>query len=185
MQNIFTFLVTSIVLVLIGTVAAQNASPENPAPQAPTPAKTITLGELVDSLSRQERRLGNLMRNLRPLVETYVQEEKPDPVLTNSPKDDDYFLSRLDVTGKTASALAFTGEEHGKNSDTKLPKDAEAFAAGGFAQALFPDPASRLFHLLCSPLISPPLPHLKNSATATSLLTALYTSNNWRKPTPF
>ncbi len=68
--------------------------------------------------------MNDLVRNFRPIVETYVQEEKPDPTLTTSPKDDDYFLSRLDLTGKTASALAFTSEPHGKNSDSKLPKDA-------------------------------------------------------------
>lgn len=114
-----------------------NQAPPNPAPAAKPAAKTITLGDLVDAMARQERHLAELMRNLRPIVETYMQEERPDPALTTVPKDDDYFLSRLDLTGKTASTLSFMGE--GKGADTKAPKDAEAFASAGFVQALFPD----------------------------------------------
>ncbi|HEX3820998.1 MAG TPA: M48 family metalloprotease [Candidatus Sulfotelmatobacter sp.] len=140
-RNTPTPFLAAAVLVLLAAASAQDsqapASATKPAP--PPAAKTITLGELVDSIARQERHMTDLMRNFRPIVETYIQEEKPDPALMTSPKDDDYFLSRLDLSGKTTSALAFTGDEHGKNSDTKLPKDAEAFAAGGFAQALFPD----------------------------------------------
>jgi hypothetical protein len=140
-RNTPTPFLAAAVLVLLAAASAQDsqapASATKPAP--PPAAKTITLGELVDSIARQERHMTDLMRNFRPIVETYIQEEKPDPALMTSPKDDDYFLSRLDLSGKATSALAFTGDEHGKNSDTKLPKDAEAFAAGGFAQALFPD----------------------------------------------
>jgi Peptidase family M48 len=142
MRDGFTFLPAAVVvfIVLIATAGAQDVSPPTSTAKAASPAaKTITLGELVDALAKQEHRMDDLVRNFRPIVETYVQEEKPDPTLTTSPKDDDYFLSRLDLTGKTASALAFTSEPHGKNSDSKLPKGAEAFAASGFAQALFPD----------------------------------------------
>lgn len=78
-----------------------------------------------------------LVRNYRPIVETYVQEQTPDQVMGTVPKDDDYFLSRLDLTGKAAGTLAFTSE--GESRDRRLPKDAESFAASGFAQSLFPD----------------------------------------------
>jgi hypothetical protein len=144
-----TLILLLALLILAAAATAQSAPPANsgvkPAAPgaasnaAPNATKTITLGDLVDAIARQERHLSDLMRNLRPLVETYVQEQKPDPALTTVPKDDDYFLSRLDVTGKTASVLSFTGGEDGKKSDTRLPKDAQAFGAGGFAQALFPD----------------------------------------------
>ena len=79
-----------------------------------------------------------LIRNYHPIVETYVQEQTPDQVLGTVPKDDDYFLSRLDLGGKAATTLAFTSE--GQSGDRRLPKDAESFAASGFAQSLFPDP---------------------------------------------
>ena len=131
--KIVALLLSSIFFGVRGRAAAQEAG------AAKAPAKTITLGELVDAMARQERHMTDLVRNFRPIVETYVQEERPDPVLITAPKDDDYFLSRLDLTGKTASTLTFTGEGNGKNSDNRLPKDADAFASGGFAQALFPD----------------------------------------------
>lgn len=78
-----------------------------------------------------------LVRNYRPIVETYVQEQTPNAVLGTVPKDDDYFLSRLDLTGKAATTLAFTSEAESR--EKRLPKDAESFAASGFAQSLFPD----------------------------------------------
>jgi hypothetical protein len=125
-----------------GQTPAPAAGAAQPAPTQSAPAaparKSITLGDLIDSIVRQERRMTDLMRNFRPVVETYIQEEQPDNALGTSPKNDDYFLSRLDLTGKTSSALSFTGDEP-KGGEKKLPKDAEAFAAGGFAQAMFPD----------------------------------------------
>lgn len=86
---------------------AQPASVQAQAAPAAPVHKTITLGELIDSIVRQERRMTDLMRNFRPVVETYLQEQQPDTALGTSPKDDDYFLSRLDLSGKSASALSF------------------------------------------------------------------------------
>ena len=101
-----------------------------------TPHKPITLGELVDSATRQERRMTQLMRNFHPIVETYIQEQQPDQALGTSPKADDYFLSRLDVSGRSAKTLAFSDEDRSKKGDQRK---AAAFVAGGFADALFPD----------------------------------------------
>ena len=109
-----------------------------PAQTVVPPRKTITLGELVDAMTQQEKRMNNLMRNFKPIVETYIQEEQPDAALGTTPKGDDYFLSRLDVTGRAANTMAFADEDHGKG-DKKSAKNVEAFQADGFAQALFPD----------------------------------------------
>ena len=82
----------------------------------------------------------DLLRNFRPIVETYIQKQQPDSVLGTSPKGDDYFLSRLDVAGNAASTSAFADDEHLKRGVGKiLPRNEEPFAAAGFAQALFPD----------------------------------------------
>ena len=109
-----------------------------PAQTVVPPRKTITLGELVDAMTQQEKRMNDLMRNFKPIVETYIQEEQPDAALGTTPKGDDYFLSRLDVTGRAANTMAFADEDHGKG-DKKSAKNVEAFQADGFAQALFPD----------------------------------------------
>ena len=82
-------------VLVVGFVAGQNATPATQ-PPSPTPAppsvpapKSVAFDVLVDSAIRQERRLIDLMRNFKPIVETYIQEEKPDPGLGTSPKSDD------------------------------------------------------------------------------------------------
>lgn len=130
----------------VGLVASQNATP--PA-QPPTPPqsgssvstrKPIAFDDFVDSAIHQERRVIDLLRNFHPIVETYIQEQQPDSGLGTSPKDDDYFLSRLDLAGDALRTSAFADEEHLKQGGKKkLPKFEEPFSAAGFAQALFPD----------------------------------------------
>lgn len=131
---------------VVGLVATQNAtlaaqSPDAAQSQPFVPARNfVAFDVLVDSAIRQERRLTALMRNFKPIVETYIQEEKPDSDLGTSPKADDYFLSRLDLTGNAPIALAFADPERWKEGwEKKLLKNPQPFAAGGFAQALFPD----------------------------------------------
>ncbi|HZW80526.1 MAG TPA: M48 family metalloprotease [Candidatus Deferrimicrobiaceae bacterium] len=107
---------------------------------AVSPRKTIAFDDLVDSAIQQEHHMIDLLRNFQPIVETYIQEQQHDSALGTSPKDDDYFLSRLDLTGNAVSTSAFADEEHLKHGGKKkLPKIEEPFAAASFAQALFPD----------------------------------------------
>jgi hypothetical protein len=128
-----------------GVAAAQSAAPvaHPPVTQAPVqvPArKSLDFDGFVDAAILQEHRLTNLMRNFKPVVETYIQEEKADPALGTAPKDDDYFLSRLDLTGNAPANLAFDDQESLKQrAEKKLPKGGQSFAAVGFAQAVFPD----------------------------------------------
>ena len=132
-QTLFEFLI-------VGLGAGQNAVPAAPSPDpnqaAPTiPAHSVAFNVLVDSAIRQEHRLIVLMRNFKPIVETYIQEDPG-----RSPKGDDYFLSRLDLTGNAPETLAFADPEHEKqNWEKRLLKNPQPFAASGFAQAVFPD----------------------------------------------
>jgi hypothetical protein len=130
----------------VGLVAGQNAAstaqPLSPPQSAPSVStrKAIGFDDFVDAAIRQERRMTDLLRNFKPVVETYVQQQQPDSALGTSPKSDDYFLSRLDLAADAASTSAFAAEEHSKRSlKEKLLKNEEPFAAAGFAQALFPD----------------------------------------------
>jgi len=131
---------------VVGLVAGQNATltarSPYPAQSAPlVPARIfVAFDVLVDSAIRQERRLIDLMRNFKPIVETYIQEEKPDSDLGTSPKDDDYFLSRLDLTGHAPATLAFADRERWKEGwEKEIAQEGPTFRAVGFAQALFPD----------------------------------------------
>src|SRR3984893_6373357 len=125
-----------------GQTGTQDVSSPNSA-QSPAPVpvpKSVAVNVLVDSAIRQERRLLDLMRNFKPIVETYIQEEKPDSDLGIVPKGDDYFLSRLDLTGNALATSAFEEPDTWKERwSPKLLKNEDPFAAAGFAQALFPD----------------------------------------------
>ncbi len=130
----------------VGLVVGQSATPLTPptglaqAPPSVLARNSVTLDGFVDSAIRQERRLADLIRNFRPVVETYIQEEKPDSDLGTSPKSDDYFLSRLDLTGNDPVTLAFADPESWQERwEKKLPSRPQPFAAAGFALALFPD----------------------------------------------
>lgn len=129
-----------------GLVAGQTSTPDVSSPNsvqplAPLPGpKPVAVNVLVDSALRQERRLLDLMRNFKPIVETYIQEEKPDADLGIVPKGDDYFLSRLDLTGDALATSPFEESDSWKEGwEQKLLKKRQPFAASGFAQALFPD----------------------------------------------
>lgn len=137
---------TLLTAVVAGLAIGQNAAPavQTPSPVQPAAAvpatKSLSFDEFVDSAIRQEGRLTVLMRNFKPVVETYIQKQKPDAALGTSPDGDDYFLSRLDLTGNDPATLAFADQEHLKESGKKkLSRNTEPFAATGFAQALFPD----------------------------------------------
>lgn len=132
-------------LVVVGLVAAQSPAPATPA-SGPAQASSssarnsLAFDDFVDSAIRQERRLTDLMRYYRPVVETYIQEVKPDPKLGTSPKRDEYFLSRLDLTGNAPANLPFEQQESlVQRVEKDLTQSTQPFAAVGFAQAVFPD----------------------------------------------
>jgi hypothetical protein len=136
----------ALVLLLSGGVTAQTSRPTDPglhAPQAISALagnKAVTFEELVDRSIAQERRLVDLMKNFRPVMETYLQQEKRDSELISSPKNDDYFLSRLDLTGGSPSSQQFADPERFKKPvERKAAKDEKRFTARDFAQAVFVD----------------------------------------------
>lgn len=138
---------TLLELFFAGLVIGQSA---NPATQSPEPVpsspslsarNSVAFDVLVDSAIKQELRLTELMRYFKPIVETYLQKEKPDSDLGTSPQGDAYFLSRLDLTGDDPVALAFADPERPKKRAKKrlFKKVQPAFTSVGVAEALFPD----------------------------------------------
>ena len=131
----------------VGTALSQNARAEGqsssvaPPITSPAPArKAISFDQFIDQAISQERSLIALMRNFRPITETYVQEQKRDPEAGMVPNGDQYFLSRLDLS-KGENTLSFAQQERAKRGFFQLWRKptAERFSAVGFVQALFPD----------------------------------------------
>jgi len=138
--------VWALIFLLVAGVTAQTNRPTDPGLRVPGvipsfPGNTaVTFEELVDRSIAQERRLVDLMKNFRPIVETYLQQEKPDSELISSPKSDDYFLSRLDLTGSSPSSQQFVDPVRSKKpAEKKSAKDEKRFAAQDFAQAVLVD----------------------------------------------
>ncbi|MBS1849546.1 MAG: M48 family metalloprotease [Acidobacteria bacterium] len=101
-------LVTASLLLLVSTAAGVAAQSSSAAPQAATTNSTtssaapaqpapVTMDQVVDRVIERERQLMQFLRNRNPLVETYLQNLKPDPQLGPVPKEDHYFLGRMDL----------------------------------------------------------------------------------------
>ena len=83
------------------TAQAAPAQPQSSAqPQgvsAPTAAPPTTMDQVVDRAIAREHALTEMLKTRTPLVETYLQNLKPDPQLGPVPREDHYFLGRIDM----------------------------------------------------------------------------------------
>src|SRR2546425_434630 len=83
------------------TAQAAPAQPQSSAqPQtvsAPTAAPPTTMDQVVDRAIAREHALIEILKTRTPLVETYLQNLKPDPQLGPVPREDHYFLGRIDM----------------------------------------------------------------------------------------
>src|SRR5580658_9935368 len=80
---------------LMMTVAASAHATKEPKYEAVHPL-TPEQSALVDKAISQEKVLIKAIRTRTPLVETYIQNTKPDVKLYMVPVDDQYMLSRVD-----------------------------------------------------------------------------------------
>jgi hypothetical protein len=103
------------------------------------PAAAGSFDEVVDRMVESEHRLVAQMRNLKPLVETYLQNLKTEPDGSAVPSTDQYFLGRLDMSqGLADVSLVREPGLHGRlNRLTSI--FTPHFQALGFAQMIVPD----------------------------------------------
>jgi Peptidase family M48 len=83
---------------------AQTPSPQSantvistPSNNTPAATKAPTVDEVLDRVVAKESALVGILANYTPLVETYIQNLKDDDNLGAVPKDDHYFLGKLDL----------------------------------------------------------------------------------------
>jgi len=60
------------------------------------------MDQVLDAAIANEQKLAATLESHRPVVETYVQTVKPDPVMGVVPVRDNYFFGRLELTASTA-----------------------------------------------------------------------------------
>jgi Peptidase family M48 len=79
--------------------AVQPVSNTNPGLALAQPAAKVpvSIDQVVDQIIEREHALISFLKNRTPLVETYLQNLTPDVKLGAAPKEDHYFLGRLDM----------------------------------------------------------------------------------------
>ena len=124
------------VLILsgVGTIAAKAAA--GPADQA------RTMSDVIDRVITNENRANQQIKQYSPLVETYIQNLKPDKELGYAPAGDKYFLGRADFAkGVSLVSLTDTNSKGKKiiGSIGNFFSFAMQFLPDGFLQMIFID----------------------------------------------
>ena len=107
------------------------------APQGATVPGGTGVDAVIDKILAQEKVNGEAMKQYRPLIETYMQELKPDSEINAVLSADHYFLGKVDMSGGLGEKI-FRKQKWSKTALTKRLYEAE-FHAAGFVNMMFPD----------------------------------------------
>jgi len=124
--------VLGFVLVWSGTIASAAAEPQ----------QARTMDQVIDRVITNENRLDQQIRQYSPLVETYIQNLKPDKDLGYVPAGDRYFLGRADFSKGVQLVSLSNAESKGKKifgSVGNFFSFAMQFLPDGFLQMIFID----------------------------------------------
>ena len=122
-------------LVLAGSAAIASAA-------LPEPQQARTMDQVIDRVITNENRLNQQIRQYSPLVETYIQNLKPDKDLGETPAGDKYFLGRADFSKGVSLVPLSDAESKGKKifgSVGNFFSFAMQFLPDGFLQMIFLD----------------------------------------------
>src|SRR5712691_7811526 len=128
---------TTIFVLILSGVSAMAAT------EAPKPVdKPKTMDEVIDRVITNENRANQQLKQFSPLVETYIQNLKPDKDLGYAPAGDKYFLGRADFS-KGVSLVSLT-DTNGKGKKIfgaigNFFSFAMQFLPDGFLQMIFID----------------------------------------------
>jgi hypothetical protein len=75
------------------------AEPSKPIVNAPVQQPAPRMDEVVEPMFAREKELMEALHNYHPIIETYIQEVRPDMQLGIVPKSDYYFLGQADFRG--------------------------------------------------------------------------------------
>lgn len=138
------FWTTGLLLTLAVSVAQAKQKYQPPTPLSPQQSALIQRAIAAEKVTVRE------IQKHSPLVQTYIQNMKPDQLLYAVPESDQYLLGRVDF-GKTISDTAYSGgggSPHGlfKGSMKYVSGLSKAFkmeyVSAGFMEMMFLDPVS-------------------------------------------
>ncbi|HET9994152.1 MAG TPA: M48 family metalloprotease [Candidatus Acidoferrum sp.] len=127
---------TVFILILSGLATAAAAASPRPADQP------RTMDDVIDRVITNENRSVQQIKQYSPLVETYIQNLKPDKELGYAPAGDKYFLGRADFTKGVALVSLTDSNSKGKKifgSIGNFFSFALQFVPDGFLQMIFID----------------------------------------------
>src|ERR1700690_1809378 len=96
-------LLFSVILLgaLAGTLSAQNQTADQTEPKAETPATgapVTTVNQAIDHIIAREHDEIATIRRYNPIIETYIQDMKPDKDMGAVPVRDHYFLGQANLS---------------------------------------------------------------------------------------
>jgi hypothetical protein len=127
-------------IVVLGFVLGGSGTIANAAAAEPQQARTMD--QVIDRVVTNENRLDQQIRQYSPLVETYIQNLKPDKDLGYVPAGDKYFLGRADFSKGVSLVSLSDAESKGKKifgSVGNFFSFAMQFLPDGFLQMIFID----------------------------------------------
>jgi hypothetical protein len=131
-MRILATVVLGFLLVGSGTIASAAAEPQ----------QARTMDQVIDRVITNENRLDQQIRQYSPLVETYIQNLKPDKDLGYVPAGDKYFLGRADFSKGVQLVSLSNAESKGRKifgSVGNFFSFAMQFLPDGFLQMIFID----------------------------------------------
>jgi len=126
----------------VQTPAAVPAAPAPAPPPASISKPAPSFDQVIDLVIDRENRFVEQMSKMHPLVETYIQNLKPDPLLNSVPVEDQYFLGRFDLTEGVTKDISFNSAKHNmwhRSVDRLTSIYSMKFLPLGFAQMVLLD----------------------------------------------
>ena len=131
-----------VVAVVCGVVLSGFGMITSAAPKPDDQVPARTMADVIDHVITNENRSIQQIRQYSPLVETYIQNQKPDKDLGTVPAGDKYFLGRADFSKGVALVSLTDTNSKGKKLFGAIGNffsfSAE-FVPGGFLQMIFLD----------------------------------------------
>ena len=141
-QKVFLFFIAAVIAISLPLTAQDKPASADSATQiSATPAATpqtnlaapSSFDQVIDRVVIRERAFNEQMRNLQPLVETYIQTLTPDHELGLVPASDNYFLGRLSLKNGVEDR-SFLEAPKGQGFLSRFAKPFPRFISRGFAQ---------------------------------------------------